>query len=302
MSRETDSVSSPPLSENNASPETVRVPLRTIRPPSGFAPLDLPELWAYRDLLTTLAFRDIMLRYRQTVLGVSWVLIQPLIGAGLLTFVFGNIAGLAKGSGISYFLLTFSGQIFYVAYAATLAKIAVSLVGNVGLISKVYFPRLILPLSTIGSSLLDFAVGFCLLIPLLIFFHGLPGLPLLCFPIWIFFTLLLSLGWGLIAAALMVAYRDVQHILPVLMQFLNFGSPVGWTIDRISQKWLPLYLLLNPLAVFLECFRWSLFSANGSSFPVPFGYVVYAILVSLVVFTAGATVFRNRERQFADVI
>ncbi|MBC8137810.1 MAG: ABC transporter permease [Fibrella sp.] len=277
-------------------------PLRTIRPPSGFTPLDLRELWAYRDLLTTLAFRDIMLRYRQTALGVTWVLLQPAVGAGLLTFVFGNIAGLAKGSSTAYFLLTFAGQIFYVAYAGTVTKVAASLVGNTGLVSKVYFPRLILPLSTVASSLLDFAVGFCLLALLLVFFHGVPGLPFLTLPFWIAFSLLLSLGWGLIAAALMVAYRDVQHILPVLMQFLNFGSPVGWTLDRIGEKWLPLYLLLNPLAVFIEGFRWSLYARDWSDFPVPAGYVVYAVVIALGIFSAGTMIFRNRERQFADVI
>jgi lipopolysaccharide transport system permease protein len=280
----------------------VRTPLRTIRPPSGFASLDLKELWAYRDLLTTLASRDILLRYRQTVLGVAWVLLQPLVGAGLLTFVFGSVAGLARGSGAGYFLLTFAGQVFYVSYAGTLNKASASLVGNVGLVSKVYFPRLILPLSTVASSLLDFAVGFCLLLLLLLVFHGLPGLPLLTLPFWLLFALLLSLGWGLIAAALMVAYRDVQHILPVLMQFLNFGSPVGWALERVGQKWLPIYLLLNPLAVLLEGFRWALFSKDGSGFPVPVGYVAYAAIASVGVFFVGTIVFRNRERRFADVI
>ena len=291
-----------PPSELPSKEKVTRLPLRSIRPPSGVASLDLPELWAYRDLLTTLAFRDIMLRYRQTILGVGWVLVQPLVGAGLLTFVFGSIAGLAKESGNNYFLLTFAGQLLYIAYAGTLSKVSLSLIGNVGLVSKVYFPRLILPLSTIASSLLDFSVGFCLLVPLLLFLHGLPGLPLLALPIWIIFALLLSLGWGLIAAALMVAYRDVQHILPVLMQFLNFGSPVGWSLERVSQKWLPFYLLVNPLAVFIEGFRWSLFAKEGSSFPVPIGYVIYAILVSVGIFFAGTIVFRHRERQFADVI
>lgn len=278
------------------------LPLRTIRPPSGFASLDGKELWAYRDLLTTLASRDIMLRYRQTVLGVTWVLVQPLVGAGLLTFVFGSVAGLARNSGIDYFLFTFAGQVFYVAYAGTLNKSSASLVGNVGLVSKVYFPRLILPLSTVASSLLDFAVGFCLLILLSLVLHGPPGLPILTLPFWLLFALLLSLGWGLIAAALMAAYRDVQHILPVLMQFLNFGSPVGWSLQRVGEKWLPVYLLLNPLAVLLEGFRWSLFSHGDAAFPVPTGYVVYAVLVSLGVFFLGTVVFRNRERQFADVI
>lgn len=243
-----------------------------------------------------------MLRYRQTALGVTWVLVQPLVGAGLLTIVFGSIAGLAKGGGTAYFLLTFAGQIFYVAYAGILTKVAASLVGNTGLVSKVYFPRLILPLSTAASPLLDFAVGFCLLVPLLLVFHAPPGLPILTLPFWIAFALLLSLGWGLIAAAMVVAYRDVAHILPVLMQFLNFGSPVGWTLDRINQKWIPLYLLLNPLAVFLEGFRWSLFCRDGSGFPIPCGYVIYAVVISIGMFVAGMMLFRNRERRFADVI
>ena len=242
-----------------------------------------------------------MLRYRQTALGIVWVLMQPLIGAGLLTFVFGNIAGLAKGAHIRYFLLTFAGQIFYAVYAATLSKAASSLVGNTGLVSKVYFPRLILPLSAVASSILDFVVGFLFLI-LLMLFHGLPGLPILLVPFWLLFALILSLGWGFIASALMVSYRDVAYILPVLLQFLNFGSPVGWTIDRIGARWLPMYLFLNPMAVFLEGFRWSLLSPEGSRFPVPVVFVWYAAFIAVAVFFVGTVVFRYKESQFADVI
>lgn len=282
--------------------EETRQPLRTIRPASGYAPFDLRELWLYRDLLTTLALRDIMLRYRQTLLGVSWVLLQPLVGAGLLTIVFGSIAGLAKGSGAEYFLLTFSGQLFYVAYAGTVTRVGASLVGNMGLVSKVYFPRLILPLSTVASSLLDFSVGLCLLLPLVLYFSGALGVAIFALPVWLLFSLLLALGWGLIAAALMVTYRDVAHILPVLMQFLNFATPVGWTLERVSPEWLPVYLLVNPMAVFLEGFRWSLFSRDGYGFPIAGGYVAYAGLVSVTVFLIGCAVFRARERRFADVI
>lgn len=129
--------------------------LRKVRPPSGFVALDLAELWAYRDLLTTLASRDVMLRYRQTLLGIAWVLLQPLVGAGLLSFVFGRVAGLDGGDALRYFLFTFAGQVFFALYSGTLTKASASLVGNTGLVSKVYFPRLVLPLSTVASSLID---------------------------------------------------------------------------------------------------------------------------------------------------
>ena len=274
--------------------------LRRIRPPSGFAPLDIAEIWAYRDLLRTLAERDLTLRYRQTALGVAWVLFQPIAGAGLLTFVFGKIAGLDRGMGYRYFLLTLAGQILYAAFAGTLTKASTSLVGsNTWLITKVYFPRLVLPLSAVASCLIDFGVGLCLLLPLLLLFHVAIGVPLLTLPLWLALTLLLSLGWGLIAAALMPAYRDVAYILPVLMQMLNLGSPVGWTLTRIPPRFLPAYLLLNPLATLLEGFRWSLF---GGAFPVPAAFVVYAAAVAVAVFVAGAAVFRSRERRFADVL
>ncbi len=281
-------------------PAAPRPLLRKVRPPSGFAALDLRELWAYRDLVVTLATRDVMLRYRQTALGVAWVLLQPLVGAGLLAFVFGKVAGLDKGSGTNYFLLTFAGQLFFALFSGILTKSSGSLVGNTGLVSKVYFPRLALPLSTIASSLLDFVVGFAVLIPLLFLLGSGIGIGLLTLPFWLLLGALMAIGWGLICSSLMVSYRDVAYILPVVVSFLNLGSPVGWQLSRVPKEWLTPYLLANPMAILLEGFRWSV--TGRGAFPLTPGLVLYAAIVAFGVFVGGAFVFRSLERRFADVI
>jgi lipopolysaccharide transport system permease protein len=273
-------------------------PHLTIRPTRGWSALNLRELWLFRDLLTTLAIRDIKLRYRQTALGVAWVILQPLIAAGIFTFVFDRLAKLPS-DGTPYFAFAFAGQIAWGAFANTLGKSSASLVQNAALVSKVFFPRLILPLSTLFATLIDFGVGLAIMAALMLMYGLAPGWGVLLLPVWLALILLLASGVGLAAAALMVRYRDVAYVMPVLVSLLTYASPVGYSISAVPAGALPAYLLLNPLASLLSAFRWSLLG-NGA---LPeWGYILYAAVVAVLFFVGGALMFRKMERTFADVI
>jgi lipopolysaccharide transport system permease protein len=272
-------------------------PLRTLRPTTGWVALDLRELARFKDLLMELGRRDIKLRYRQTVLGVGWVLIQPLLAAGMLTFAFGVVAGL-KPQGTSSFLFTYAGLLVWNVFALTLNKTSLSMVGNAYLVSKVYFPRLILPLSGTLSTLLDFSISMGVLLLGLAVLGIWPGWPLFLLPIWILLVLCLALGAGLIAAALAVHYRDIQHILPILVPFLLYASPVAYEVAHIPARYQSAFYLINPLAGLIEGFRWS---TLGRPMP-PVLMIGWSATLAVALFLFGAAVFRRTERKFADVI
>lgn len=279
-------------SETTAQP----VPHLKIRPSRGWSAINVREIWQFRDLLLTLAGRDVKLRYKQTALGVVWVIFQPLAAAGIFALVFGRVAGLSS-EGVSYFIFAYAGNLCWNAFSSTLTRASSCMVQNSGLVSKIYFPRMILPLSTLLSTLLDFVIALALLIVLLPIF----GVPyqwnMLLLPVWLGLALMLSLGIGLFSAALMVSYRDIQHILPVFTNFLMFGSPVAYSVTEVPKDLMFLYML-NPLSGLLEAFRWSILG-TGSLQPQ---YVGYAAAVSVFVFVLGAFSFRRMEKRFADVI
>lgn len=276
-------------------------PQLALRPSSGWQAINVSQLWLYRDLLMTLAIRDVKLRYRQTALGAIWVVLQPLLGAGILSFVFNRIASVPTGK-IPPFLFAFVGMLGFTVFSSTLTKASSSLVGNAQLVSKVFFPRLVLPLSTVLSTLVDFCVSLAMLIVLMVIFRITPTAQLLLLPVWLFLILLLSLGCGLIAAALTVSYRDVQYILPVAVNFLTFASPIAYAgsfvMSKLPANLQPTYFFLNPLASLLEAFRWSLLGAGE----VNWGYVAYSSLFTVLLFAIGALAFKKMERNFADVI
>ncbi len=240
------------------SPPNVRAePYVKIRAPRGWAPLNLHDVWQFRDLLLALAGRDIKLRYKQTALGVLWVILQPLMAAGVFSFVFGRIAQLPS-DGLPYFVFSYAGLLGWTLFAGTLTKTSGCLVGNSQLVSKIYFPRLVLPLSAVPSVLIDFGVASGMMVALMCWYHIQPGPGILLVPLWIAMLLLLSLGVGLGTAALMVNYRDVGYVLPVLTQILLSASPVAYSLryalTRIPPRFHDLYLL-NPLAATLEALR-----------------------------------------------
>jgi len=272
-------------------------PYLTIQPTAGWQAINLRELWQFRDLLTTLAQRDVKLRYRQTALGVVWVILQPLLAAGIFSFVFGKVAKLPAPAGIPYLVFSYAGLLAWNAFSSTLTKTSGCLLQNANLVSKVYFPRLALPLSTVFSTLIDFGVALGMMVLLMAVNHVVPGPALLLLPVWLLLTILLAVGVGLYTSALMVSYRDVQYVLPVVTQFLLYASPVAYSAALVPAKY-RIVFEVNPLTGLLEAFRWSLL---GTAAPA-WGAVAYAAGAALLVFVAGAFSFKKMERKFADVI
>ena len=271
-------------------------PFLIIEPTSGWQAINLRELWQFRDLLTTLAQRDVKLRYRQTALGALWVLLQPLMAAGIFSFVFGKVAKLPS-DGLPYFVFSYAGLLGWNAFSSTLTKASASLTSNANLVSKVYFPRLVLPLSVVFSTLIDFAVALGLMVVLMIIYHVVPTAALLLLPVWLALIVLLAVGVGLYAAALTVSYRDVSFILPVLTQFLLYASPVAYAVSAVPAH-LRLVYFINPLSGLLEAFRWSLLGTGQLDGRI----VSYSVVVTVLVFLGGALSFKKMERKFADVI
>ena len=272
-------------------------PLMTIKPSRSWLPVDPRELWVFRELLVRLTARDVTLRYRQTALGVAWVVLQPLLAAGILSFVFGSVAGLPAPAGIPYFVFSLAGMVAWNTFSQTTIRASGSLLANSQLVSKVYFPRLLLPLSSVGSTLVDTVVSFVLLAVLMAVNGVHPGWAVVLLPVWLLLLLAVALGVGLAAGALMVRYRDVQFVLPVAVQFLLFASPIAYTLASVPENARWLYDL-NPLTGLLEGFRWSVLGMPRPSTAL----MAYAAAVSIATLVVGIGIFNRTERQFADVI
>jgi lipopolysaccharide transport system permease protein len=271
-------------------------PYLTIKPKKGWVPLDLGELWEFRDLLFSLAIRDLKLRYKQTALGIIWVILQPILAAGVFSFVFGKVARLPS-EGVPYLAFSFAGLLGWNLFNNTLIKCGVCLTGNSQLISKVFFPRLVLPLSTVPSVLVDFAVASCMMAVLMFAYGITPGWQLLLLPCWMATLCMFSLGIGLCAAAMAVSYRDIQYIVPVFVQILLYASPVAYSLSAVPENLRGIYML-NPLSAPLEAFRASLLN---TAWP-PVNYLAISVIASVFVFGIGLFAFKRMEKQFADVI
>ncbi|MCU0309564.1 MAG: ABC transporter permease [Acidimicrobiales bacterium] len=286
------------MSSDSVTASVAPPPLITIKPRRSWLPASPKELWSFRELTVRFAARDITLRYRQTALGVIWVILVPLLAAGILTFVFGGVADLPSPSpDVPYYVFTLAGMVAWTAFSQVTNRASGSLVGNAQLVGKVYFPRLLLPISTVLSTMVDAVVSLALLLVLLGVTGVRPGLGFITFPLWFLMVVALGLGIGLAAGALMVRYRDISYILPVAVQFLLFASPVAYTLADVpaDAQWL---IELNPLTGLLEGMRWSLIGTPRPSAAL----AAYAIGVSLLVLAVGTVIFSRMERQFADVI
>lgn len=257
---------------------------------------DAKELWRFRGLLGRFTIRDLTLRYRQTALGIAWVVIQPLAGAGVFTVVFGRVAGL-ESDDTPYYVFAFAGLLGWTAFSAGLTKSTSSLVGNGALVSKIYFPRMLLPLSTVGSTVIDLIIGLGVMAVLLWVSSTGVSLHVLALPALVLLTLALATGMGLVLSALAVRYRDVNYILPVAIQFLLYACPVGYSVDTVPSD-IKVYFDLNPLTGLLEGFRWSLLGTDD----FPSGALLYSAGAALVALVVGVAVFTRMERTFADVI
>lgn len=271
-------------------------PSIVIRPRVGFGGIRVRELWDSRFLLVRLARRDLTLRYRQTALGVTWVVLQPLLAAGVLSFVFGRVAKLS-GEGVPYFALTMSGYVGWSCFSTIVSKASSSILANAGMISKVFFPRLLLPLSTVVSTLVDVAVAVGLLLGvLLVTGVGISIKILFIVPMLIGFSIL-AFGVGAAMSALAVPYRDINYVLPVVLQLLLYGSPIAYGLSNVPPS-VRRFIDFNPLVGLLEGMRWA--SLPGREFPV--SALVRSIIGGAVILVVGLLIFERVERDFADVI
>jgi lipopolysaccharide transport system permease protein len=254
------------------------------------------DLWLYRELLGFLAWRDVKVRYKQAVLGAGWALIQPVVTTAVFTFVFGRLAKMPDG-GVPYPLLVLAGLLPWQLFSNALNGASNSVVGNSHLISKIYFPRLLVPLSSLAVSLVDFAVVLALFAVSSLFFGVMPAWQWLVLPFYIALGLMLALGAGLWLTSLTVKYRDFRFIIPFLLQVGVFVSPVGFRTD-VYPNWRGL-LALNPLTGVIDGFRWCLLGGRQDIDPLTLGY---SVAVGIFLLVTGIWYFRKTERQFADVI
>jgi lipopolysaccharide transport system permease protein len=260
--------------------------------------IDIPELLRYGELLMTLAERDLRVRYKQTVLGVVWVVMQPLMASLIFAFVFGVVAGLPS-RGMPYVLVAFAGMLGWSIFSNIVSRGSMSLLSNSQMISRIYFPRLVLPLAAAAAALVDSTFSLGLMSLMLACFRVWPGWGALLLPVWIAIMVFLALGFALISSSLMVRYRDINHIIPVALQMGLYISPVALSMQNVPEKyrWV---LWLNPLSGPLEAIRWSLLGTHQGVLSL--SALAYAITAAATFFWVGLAVFKRQERSFADVI
>lgn len=265
-----------------------------IEPTKGWKFIDFKELWRYKDLLYFLTVRGIKARYAQSILGIGWAIIQPLFTTLVFTVVFGGLAKV-DSDGIPYILFSYLALWPWNYFSGTLSESANSLVSNAGMITKVYFPRLILPLAAIFSKLLDFMISFAVLLVLLIYFKVMPGIEVVWLPILLIQLLMTSLGIGMMLSAMAVQYRDVKYALGFIIQLLLYTAPVVYSTTAVPQKYQFLYTL-NPMVGVIEGIR-----AMFLNRPIPWEWVWPGTIIGLFVFIFGLFYFRRMEKIFADV-
>jgi len=272
-----------------------------VAPPKRFVSVNWRELWRYRDLFLVLAWKDIAVRYKQTVLGILWAVLQPLVSMVVFTFVFGVMLGLESGDGSPYLIFVGVGQIFWLYFSNTLKNASDSMVANAGLVQKIYFPRLIVPATAATTGLVDFAISSLILVGLMIYYGFCPKLVgLLLIPVLILCTVLSALGMGLYLASINVKYRDVKHALPFFIQTMMFVTPVIYPVKLLNSypTIKALMMWLNPMSGVITNARACIIGKS----PVDWYSLGTAILMSIVFFVCGLYYFRNTERYFADIV
>jgi len=255
------------------------------------------ELWQYRELFYFFAWRDFKVQYKQTAIGVLWALIRPLLTMIVLTVIFGKIAKLPS-SGVPYPILVFSAMLPWQLFASSFTHSSNSIVSNSSMISKIYFPRIIIPSSAILVSFVDFAISFSILVIMMFYYGFYPDIKFILLPLFVILAVMTSYGIGLWSSALNVKYRDVRYVVPFAVQFGLYISPVGFSSDIIPEKWRLLYSL-NPMVGVIDGFRWSV-SGSVSELYLP-GFSL-SVLISFLILATGFLYFRRTERSFADVI
>ena len=268
----------------------------TLRPSRGWVPVNLRELWSYRELLYFLTWREIKVRYKQTVLGFAWAIIQPFMMMIVFTLFFGNLAKVPS-EGVPYPIFNYTAMVAWTYFANTTTFSGNSLVQNTALISKVYFPRMTVPLAPVLAFLLDFAIAFVILIGMMLYYGIYPTVMTLFLPLLVILMMLTASGVGMLLAALNANYRDIRYTLQFLVQFWMFASPVVYPVSMLPEKYHLIYAI-NPMAGVIEGFRSALLGTTA----FPTQMLLVSTLTSIIIFIIGALYFRRTERYFADVI
>ena len=271
-------------------PETVYEPSR------GWISLKLGEVWQYRELLYFLTWRDVKIRYKQAALGVGWAILQPLLTMVIFSVIFGGLAKLPS-DGIPYPVFSYVALLPWQLFAGSLQRAGTSLVGNANLLTKVYFPRLIIPFSAVGAGLVDFGVSFVVLLGLMLYYGITPTWAILTLPFFVLLALLTALAVGLWLAALNVQYRDVQYAIPFLIQAWMYASPVAYSAGLIPSGIWRIVYGLNPLAGVIQGFRWALVGGTP-----PDELMVVSVVIVIILLISGLFYFRRMEKTFADVV
>ncbi len=279
-----------------ATPETPsQIPTLVIRPPRRWVPVDLAELWQYRELLFFFVWRDVKIRYKQTGLGVAWAVIQPLVTMLIFSVIFGGFAKLPS-EGIPYPLFTLAALLPWQLFSEGMTRSTTSMVTNANIMTKVYFPRLLMPISGILSPLVDFLVAMVILVLMMAWYGFVPTANVIFLPAFVMLALATSLGVGLWLSALNVQYRDFQYTVPFLIQIWLYASPVVYATSLVPEQYRLLYGL-NPMAGVIEGFRWALLGTDP-----PTGVIGLAVVVVLVLLIGGAFYFKRMEQYFADIV
>ena len=268
-----------------------------IKPPSGWSALNLRDLWNYRELILFMTWRDLKVRYKQTLLGASWAILKPFLTMVVFTIFFGNLAGVPS-DGVPYPIFSFTGLLPWELFATALAVASRSLVQNRHMITKIYFPRMILPISSVLSGLVDFLVAFLVLAAMMIYYQITPTGAIWALPLFIILALITALAVGLWLSALNVLYRDINYVTPFLVQFWLFITPIAYGSSLVPEKWQLVYAL-NPMAGVVEGFRWALL---GTPQGAPSLTLAISSLISVLLLISGLIYFRRTERQFADMV
>ncbi len=260
------------------------------------------DLWSYRELLYILAWRDVVVRYKQTVIGVAWAVLQPFAQMVVMVVVFDKVANLPSDGDAPYALMVFAAMLPWQFFSASLSAASASIVGNANLISKVYFPRMIIPAAAVIHSMVDFAVAFAMLVLLMLWYGYAPGWRMLTLPLFMMLALLTAFGPGLLITALNTEYRDFRYVIPFLVQFGLYVSPVGFSSTVIRERFGEMFFLLyslNPMVGVIDGFRWAILGGD-SQLHLP--SLVLSVVLSLAFALLGALYFRRLERSFADVV
>ena len=286
----------PKLLTDSSNSRLTNHPVTSIRPPKGFAPLHLLELWEYRELLFFLVWRDVKVRYKQTIIGVAWAVLQPFLTMVVFSIVFGYLMHVSTGE-TPYPVFAYVALLPWTFFAGAISRSGNSLIYDANLITKVYFPRVILPLAAVLSNLVDFAVAFTILTGMMLVLGVIPGVEILALPFFLLLALLTALAVGLWLSALNAKYRDISYVIPFLIQIWLFLTPVAYPTTVIPERWRLLYSL-NPMVGVVEGFRWALLGQQNLSWPLVF----LSFLVTVVLLAGGMFYFRRMEFEFADVV